>query len=364
MKIVILAGDIGKKLWPLTREEIPKAFLPLYGQLNYLAETLLRTIPLVETPDDIFILLPEKSVESLDWSVLKINSDNILLEPKYKGNANSMAWATDYLHEFYDFPKEEILMFMPVDHFVDPLEVFLLHIYNSLEVLIEAERLITYVAEPSELKYDSPMCELDHAKARVYGESAETPLGIVSTIAAPVQQTIIKTEGVDALESHFDLTGIYTATMHLWDEIFKKYYTFPTINTKTQVVKTGWFSKEYINDYDEDDLYSKWAELKTVNFETDVLPNLVEDRLVYGCDLNSVVWYKVDSWSSIKHLLFDSGLFDLGHNPELHQVDAKNNYVFKPVDKQVALFGVDNLIIIDSNDSLLVGSSKSIDENL
>lgn len=364
MKIVILAGDIGKKLWPLTRDEIPKAFLPLYGQLNYLAETLLRAIPLVETPDDIFILLPEKSVESLDWSVLKINPDNILLEPDYKGNTNSMAWATNYLYEFYNFPKEEILMFIPVDHFIDPLEIFLLHIYNSLEVLIESERLITYVAEPSELKYNSPMCKLDHAKAKMCGESVETPSGVMSTITAPIQQVVIKTESVDTRESCFDLTGIYTATMHLWGDIFKKYSNFPTINTKTEVVKTGWFSKEYVNNYDEDDLYNKWAELETSNFETDILPKLIEDRLVYGCDLNLVVWYKVDSWNSIKYLLFDSGLFNLGYNPELHQVDAKNNYVFKPVDKQVALFGVNNLIIIDSNDSLLVGSAKSIDENL
>lgn len=364
MKVVILAGDIGRKLWPLTREEIPKAFLPLYGQLTYLVETLVRIVPLVETPDDIYLVLPEKSTESLDLSVIKMDESHILLEPTYKGTANSMAMATQHLHEIDEVDKNELILFIPVDHFVDPIELFLLHIYNSLEMLIEADRLIAYVSEPSELVYDLPTCLLNHSKTKVCGEPVDVGSETVTTMTTPVEKIFTKTDVDHDRASYFNVTGIYVSTLNLWQEIFKNYYPFETINTETVVVKTGWFSKDYITQWDEDDFNAKWSGLPTTTFESNILPKLVDDKLVYGCDLNLVSWYKVDSWSSVKYLLFDSGLFSLGHNPELHQVDAQNNYIFKPIEKQVALFGVDNLIIIDSNDALLIGSAKSIDENL
>ena len=78
MKVVILASDPGKKLWPLAQKNIPKAYLPLYSNMSYLLETIFRISGLIRQGNDIIIILPKDSVELLDPSILEIPRQNII----------------------------------------------------------------------------------------------------------------------------------------------------------------------------------------------------------------------------------------------------------------------------------------------
>ena len=82
MKVVILASDPGKKLWPLAQKNIPKAYLPLYSNMSYLLETIFRISGLIRQGNDIIIILPKDSVELLDPSILGFSTASATLRLK------------------------------------------------------------------------------------------------------------------------------------------------------------------------------------------------------------------------------------------------------------------------------------------
>ena len=88
MKILILAGGSGTRLWPLSRERYPKQFIKLQGkQESLFQETFKRSI-LLSNINDIYVVTNEKykflvmaAIEELGYLY---NQNKILLEPEAK----------------------------------------------------------------------------------------------------------------------------------------------------------------------------------------------------------------------------------------------------------------------------------------
>ena len=59
MRAVILAGGSGTRLWPLSRSQMPKQFLPLVGEGSLFQETVERVRPLVD--DDVCVVTTEET---------------------------------------------------------------------------------------------------------------------------------------------------------------------------------------------------------------------------------------------------------------------------------------------------------------
>ncbi|MFQ5582156.1 MAG: sugar phosphate nucleotidyltransferase, partial [Mariprofundaceae bacterium] len=58
VKAVILAGGSGSRLWPLSRQQLPKQFLSLNGEGTLLQETVNRLQPLI-APEDVWVVTAE-----------------------------------------------------------------------------------------------------------------------------------------------------------------------------------------------------------------------------------------------------------------------------------------------------------------
>jgi mannose-1-phosphate guanylyltransferase len=90
--VVVLAGGVGSRFWPLSTQERPKQLLPLVGAKPLLVETLDRLAPLV-AGDRTLILTNAGLVEAIHRSAPGIPKDNIIAEPRPAGTAAALAWA-------------------------------------------------------------------------------------------------------------------------------------------------------------------------------------------------------------------------------------------------------------------------------
>jgi mannose-1-phosphate guanylyltransferase/mannose-6-phosphate isomerase len=142
---VILAGGVGNRLWPLSRETHPKQFLSLLGSRSLIQETLLRyadrrrfAAPIVVTNDATrFTLLDQ---------VQEIGQDDatLLLEPVGRGTAPAIALAA--LLAIEQDPNA-ILVIAPSDHVITDIAAF----RASLEVALvaaKADYLVTFAVTP------------------------------------------------------------------------------------------------------------------------------------------------------------------------------------------------------------------------
>ena len=78
MRVLLLAGGAGKRLWPLSSERRPKQFLPLLSKKSLLAETYERVLPLTE---EIFVATTENHADLVFSELRSLPADRVVLEP-------------------------------------------------------------------------------------------------------------------------------------------------------------------------------------------------------------------------------------------------------------------------------------------
>lgn len=125
MKIIILAGGGGTRLFPLSRDCYPKQFLHVIGDKSLLAQTIERFLGLVEAKD-IIIVTNERYIFHVQAELKSVNAQeaHIITEPMGKNTAPAIALAQSYCQDVLQCGEEEILFVSPSDHLIKPIDEF------------------------------------------------------------------------------------------------------------------------------------------------------------------------------------------------------------------------------------------------
>ncbi len=127
MYVVILAGGGGTRLWPLSRPERPKPFLPLVDDRSLLQHTVARVQDLVG-PDDIFCVTDRRYGNLVQSQVPSVR---LIVEPTGKNTAAAIALATAAI----DRDDDEVMLVLPADHWVRDEPLFHAVISDALDEL-------------------------------------------------------------------------------------------------------------------------------------------------------------------------------------------------------------------------------------
>jgi mannose-1-phosphate guanylyltransferase len=112
MYVVILAGGGGTRLWPLSRPERPKPFLPLVTDETLLQRTVRRVLPLVDGPGDVYCVTDRKYGYLVQSQVPSIH---LIVEPAGRNTAAAIALATAAIPR----PDDEVMTVLPADHWIE-----------------------------------------------------------------------------------------------------------------------------------------------------------------------------------------------------------------------------------------------------
>jgi len=115
MYVVILAGGGGTRLWPLSRPETPKPFLPLLGERSLLRRTVSRVLD----QKALSVAIPDITVvtDRRYWALVRTQCAGIrvIAEPAGRNTAAAIALATILI----DRPDDEVMLVLPADHLID-----------------------------------------------------------------------------------------------------------------------------------------------------------------------------------------------------------------------------------------------------
>lgn len=117
MKVLLLAGGGGTRLWPLSTEARPKQFLPLVSSKSLLAETWERVLPL---SDEIFVAAAEAHTDLVRAALPGLPPERIFREPARRNSAPPIIRAA------LDFDRDgdPVTVALPSDHSVADAEAF------------------------------------------------------------------------------------------------------------------------------------------------------------------------------------------------------------------------------------------------
>ena len=127
--VVILCGGSGSRLWPESRESLPKQYIPIFESKSLLDLTIERVLKLLHKNKPIFIC-NKKHAFLVKNSLQKYNLEgDILLEPKGKNTCPAIYLAAKQCE------KKENILIMPSDHLITDTKKF-------IEKIIEIEKLL------------------------------------------------------------------------------------------------------------------------------------------------------------------------------------------------------------------------------
>ena len=126
MKIVILAGGLGKRLWPLSREKKPKQFIPIIGNKSLIQIAVQRVLNGFDKKD-IFVVLNKKFLKEAQRQLPELSLKNFIVEAESRGTTSAIGLA---LYHIYKKNPKEIIVTMASDHYIDDVKKFIRNIKN------------------------------------------------------------------------------------------------------------------------------------------------------------------------------------------------------------------------------------------
>jgi len=146
MRVIILAGGVGTRLWPLSRDRYPKQFIKFQGQKHSLFQETFKRSLLLTDVDDIYIVTNKKyiflvmaDIEELGY---KYQNDHILAEPEAK---NTLPAIYAGVNEILKKGHDSVIVFSS-DHIIRKNEKFAKLIRVSED--LTKEYLITFGIKP------------------------------------------------------------------------------------------------------------------------------------------------------------------------------------------------------------------------
>ncbi len=147
MKAVILAGGVGTRLWPLSRESYPKQFLKINKNSSLLQQTIDNLSEFMPTKD-IIIVTNKQYLFHVKSDLKDKTLENIVLEPAVRNTAPAIALSAKYCLEKLKCSPEEVLFVFPSDHVIKPKEKFLEHLKKATS-MAKSGLVVTFSIKPT-----------------------------------------------------------------------------------------------------------------------------------------------------------------------------------------------------------------------
>ena len=146
--VVLLAGGIGSRFWPASTPQRPKQFLPLASSQPLIRDTLERAHKIAPA-ERTMIVAGEHLRSLLAEYEPDFPTNQILIEPDPRGTAAALAWAASEIVSRSERPERAVMVAMPSDHVIRPLERFVQTIERAVSGAGSHGKLLAVGVRPS-----------------------------------------------------------------------------------------------------------------------------------------------------------------------------------------------------------------------
>jgi mannose-1-phosphate guanylyltransferase len=336
MKAVIMAGGQGTRFWPASRDSRPKQFLQIADSGTLLQETVGRLEPLLGR-EDVYVVCSERYLPLVSEQLEPFPRDQIIVEPMARSTAACAGLAACYLKQ--RFP-EEIMVMLPADHVIRNVEEF----HDTLRAGEELGRegwLVSFGIEPSH-----PATGYGYLRpGESLGEFAGRP-------AYKVEQFTEKPDRSRAEQFLKEGNYYWNSGMFLFsvEQILSEIdLHMPRLGQALAEIEQSW--------EDPDRVKEIFSALESISIDIGVMEKSEKIAMLPS----DPGWSDVGNWKALEEILGVDGQGVASSGPHLN-IDSRDCVLYTSGGKLVALVGVRELVVVDTEDALLVCAKNRTEE--
>ncbi len=326
---LIMAGGQGTRFWPYSTEKKPKQFLDIVGGSSLIGQTYERLKEFI-LRENIFIIADGKYLDLTLNSIPELERSNYIVEPSPKNTAPCLILANIVLSKI---DPEGVLLVVPADHYIPDKDKFSKEMQDAMSAA-EERAIIT-----SGIKPYIPHTGYGYIKFENNSVQNIEGTDFFSVEEFREKPSLELAEKYVKAGNYFWNSGMFIYKFKYFKEFLEEY------------------AKDYHDFYielekniDDDEGFKKTFSDVVPESIDYVLMEKVKEVKMFGAGFE---WNDVGAWLSV----YELNEKDKNRNVNIKEniiIDSADSLVYSTEDKPVALIGLDNVAVINTENGILV----------
>lgn len=328
-----MAGGVGTRLWPVSRKQFPKQFHDVLGIGESLLQSTFRRLQKVCPTENIYIISNQDYYGLIKQQLPELTDDQVLLEPELRNTAPCVAYA---FHKIAQKNPKANLIVSPADHLIVKEEEFVQLAKKALDIASQNDYLITFGITPT--RPDTGYGYIE------YQRDSE---GGVHKVAAFKEKPDRATAEDFLKQGNF----VWNSGIFVWSlaAIQKSYEQ--NLSEVNEIFAQG--SSDYYTEQEPAFIKEAYGNCINISIDYGILEK-ADNVYVMPADIG---WTDLGTWKSIdgEQQKDEEGNSLQG---EVLTYGTKNSFVKIPKDKIGVVQGLDNYMVVMTEDALMICSKE------
>lgn len=331
-----MAGGVGSRFWPVSRNARPKQFLDILGTGRSFLQATVDRFKKIIPPENILIVSAQQYKELISEQVPEIPAENVLLESRKRNTAPCIAYAT---YKLYKKDPDAAVVVTPADHLILNEDLFLETVDTVLTTACQSDNLFTLGIKPTRPETQYGYIQANKASAKVVNGHTSYQVKTFTEKPDAEMAKVLYESGEFLWNSGIFIWSLKSIKRELETHL-------PDLAASFSEIMDFFYTPKEQEKVDE--IYSGCDSI-SIDY------GLMEKTSVCWVFEASFGWSDLGTWESlyVHYNKDDNG--NLVNAPSSMLVDVKNSIVAtNEKDKLMVVKGMENFMIISTKDVLLV----------
>ncbi|BBI36184.1 mannose-1-phosphate guanylyltransferase [Cohnella abietis] len=337
---LIMAGGKGERFWPKSRTNLPKQFLNISGNKSMIQQAVARLEKLMSI-EQIFVVTNELYAELIRAQIPHLPIDNIIIEPSGRNTAPCIALSSLYIEKRY---PDNTMIVLPSDHIIKNESEFVEILRTATTVAERDGSIVTLGISPSYPETGYGYIESSKEVQIVNGMEVHQVRCFVE------KPNVITAEGYLNAGNYYWNSGIFIWKSATILHSFEAY--MPEIYRVMQDIKVKMDAGLL-----QEDIHSEFLRMPEESIDYGIMEK-ANNIHVIPCKFG---WDDVGSWTALDRI---SERDEFGNviKGNILNIDTKRCIIESNNGKLVATLGIEDLIVVDTDDVTLICSKEKAQE--
>lgn len=332
MKVIILAGGAGTRLWPYSRERGPKQILPLLGKDTLLQQTYGRLL-LGFNKEDILIVTGERWQRDILKQLPNFPRRNLLLEPARRDSAGAIGLALAYLSGRGH--KDEVIISVHADHWLADGRAYAAALKKAAGLAAGAAATVVVGVKPTYPETGYGYIQVDKKVVQAVWRAKRF-------IEKP---PLARARRFLAAGNYFWNVGWFAWRLsHLWDLYAEHLAANFSALKKISTAAPGNWQKV---------VRSEFPKLQSVSIDKGIAEKAKQMLLVS----TDIAWSDIGHWRSVHEISTKDKQGNAVSGNSL-LLDSHDNLFVAPAKKLIVALGASGMILVDTPDAILLADKN------